>query len=204
MNKRTDKPDAAPSEGTATPEDAGDETAQPAEGASPVTGEDSNTLKEQAAKARDQLLRTAAEFDNFKKRVARERQEASRYANESLLRKLIPVLDSFDMALAATNKAPDKAIQSLQAGIVMIYQQLKSALAEVGLQEMDATGKPFDPAWHEAVSEQASADVAEGHVLQQLRKGYKLHDRLLRPAGVVVARKPGDASARNTSNEATD
>jgi molecular chaperone GrpE len=114
---------------------------------------------------------------------------------------LVPVLDSFDMALAATNKAPDKATQSLQAGINMIYQQLKSALAEVGLQEIDATGKPFDPAWHEAVSEQATADVAEGHVVQQLRKGYKLHDRLLRPAGVVVARRPTDKNAANTAEE---
>jgi molecular chaperone GrpE len=201
MNKRTDKPDAASSEGTPN-EGSGEETAQTAEAPSPVTGEDVNTLKEQIAKAKDQLLRTAAEFDNFKKRVARERQEASRYANESLLRKLVPVLDSFDMALAATNKAPDKAIQSLQAGIVMIYQQLKSALADVGLQEIDATGKPFDPAWHEAVSEQATAEAAEGHVVQQLRKGYKVHDRLLRPAGVVVARKPADESALNTSNEA--
>jgi molecular chaperone GrpE len=149
------------------------------------------------------LLRTAAEFDNFKKRVARERQEASRYANESLLRKVIPVLDSFDMALAATNKAPDKATQSLQAGINMIYQQLKSALADAGLQEIDATNKPFDPSWHEAVSEQPTAEVAEGHVVQQLRKGYKLHDRLLRPAGVVVARRPTDKNAATTAEEAT-
>src|SRR5262249_41723482 len=151
----------------------------------PLTAEEIDALKERAGKAKehwDQLLRTAAEFENFKKRVARERQESSRYANESLLRKLIPVLDRFDMALAATHKAPDKATQSLQAGITMIYQQLKSALADVGLQEIDATGKPFDPSWHEAVSEQPTTEVAEGQVVQQLRKGYKLHDRLLRPA----------------------
>ena len=72
----------------------------------------------------------------------------------------------------------------------MIQQQLKGALVETGLEEIDAAGKPFDPNFHEAVSEQESADIAEGHVLQQLRKGYKFKDRLLRPATVIVAKKP--------------
>jgi molecular chaperone GrpE len=78
----------------------------------------------------------------------------------------------------------------LQSGIAMIQQQLKSALLETGLEEIDATGKPFDPMLHEAVSQQETTDAPEGHVLQQLRKGYKLRDRLLRPAAVIVAKKP--------------
>jgi molecular chaperone GrpE len=81
-------------------------------------------------------------------------------------------------------------VQSLQTGISMVHQQLKNALTEAGLEEVDATGKRFDPNLHEAVSQQESAEVPEGHVVQQLRKGYKLRERLLRPASVIVAKAP--------------
>jgi molecular chaperone GrpE len=147
-------------------------------------------LKSQAGKARenwDRLVRLTADFDNYKKRAARERQEAISFANENLLAKLLPVLDAFEMALASA--AADPASKSLQAGIVMISNQLKSVLAEAGLEELDAGGKPFDPNFHEAVSQMESADVPDGHVLRQIRKGYKFHNRLIRPAGVIVAKK---------------
>jgi len=150
-------------------------------------------LKTRAAKADDhweRLLRTTADFDNFKKRAAREKQDAIRYANEDLLEKLVPVLDNFDAALsAARNNSADDA-QSLQTGVAMIFQQLKKVLTESGLEEVDATGQKFDPNLHEAVSQQETADVEDGHVVQQLRKGYKLRDRLIRPATVVVAKNP--------------
>jgi molecular chaperone GrpE len=157
-----------------------------------LTAEEIEELKEGAAKAKehwDQLLRTAADFENFKKRAARERQELSKYANESLLQKLIPILDNLEMALTAAHTQP-ATLESLQTGITMIHQQLKAALAEAGLEEIDAANKAFDPNWHEALSQQETGDVAEGQVVQQLRKGYRLRDRLLRPAGVVVAKKP--------------
>ena len=152
-------------------------------------------LKTRAAKADehwDRLLRTAADLENFKKRAARERIEAAQSAIVALLQKLLPVLDHFEMAQTAaqTADAPQGGIASLQAGIAMIQQQLKSILAETGLEEIDAAGKPFDPMLHEAVSQMESNDVPEGHVLQQIRKGYKLRDRLLRPAAVIVAKKP--------------
>jgi molecular chaperone GrpE len=150
-------------------------------------------LKKQAARARehwDALLRTTADFENYKKRVAREKQDAQKYANESLLVKLLPVLDNFDMALAAVNAVQDKAVQSFQTGVTMIHQQFKSALADAGLEEINATGKMFDPNWHEAVSQQETSEVPEGQVVQQTRKGYKFRDRLVRPASVVVAKKP--------------
>jgi molecular chaperone GrpE len=151
-------------------------------------------LRTDAAKATenwDKLLRATADFENFKKRAARERQEAIQYANAGLFQKLIPVLDNFEMALAATAAgAPAASVQSMQAGVNMIASQLRTALVESGLEEIDATGQPFDPNFHEAVSQQETADVPEGHVLQQLRKGYKLRDRLLRPATVIVAKKP--------------
>lgn len=159
-----------------------------------ITAEQLDELKQRAAKAEenwDRLLRTTADFDNFKKRATREKQDAIKYANESLLEKLIPSLDAFDMALAATMNGSAGSIQSLQAGINMVYQQLKGALVEAGLEEVDATGKAFDPNLHEAVSQRETSDVPEGQVIEQMRKGYKLRDRLLRPASVVVAKHPG-------------
>ncbi len=150
-------------------------------------------LKTQAAKAKDHweaLVRTTADFDNFKKRAARERQDAVKFANESLLQKLIPILDTFDMALAAAANAKEGTAQSLQTGVSMILSQFRNTLTDAGLEELDASGKPFDPNFHEAVSQQETADVPEGHVVQQLRKGYKLKERLLRPATVIVAKKP--------------
>jgi len=150
-------------------------------------------LQARAAKADEhwnRLLRTAAEFDNFKKRAARERDDATRFASQSLLSRLIPVLDSFEMALAAAQTAPAGEADSLKTGVNMILGQFKAALAEAGLEEIDATGQEFNPALHEAVSQQETAEVPEGHVVQQLRKGYKLRERLIRPASVVVARKP--------------
>ena len=154
---------------------------------------DIEALKAEAAKAReywDKLLRTTADFDNYKKRAARERQDAVKFANEGIIGTLLPVLDNFEMALTAMGNAQDPAIQSLQSGVSMIHQQFKKALADAGLEEVDAANQKFDPNFHEAVSQQETADVPEGHVVQQLRKGYKLRDRLLRPASVVVAKKP--------------
>jgi molecular chaperone GrpE len=157
------------------------------------TPEQLDELRQRAAKADenwDRLVRTTADFDNYKKRAVREKQEAIKFANESLLEKLIPVLDAFDMALVAAQNGDAKTVQSLQAGISMVHQQLKSALADVGLEAVDAAGKPFDPNLHEAVAQKETVEVPEGQVLQQTRKGYKLRERLLRPASVVVAKSP--------------
>lgn len=159
-----------------------------------LTPEQVKELKAKAAKADehwDRLLRQAADFENFKKRAARDREDAIKRANEDLLGKLIPVLDNFEMALAAVNTADAKSVETLKTGVNMIHSQLKSAMAEAGLEEIESAGKAFDPNVHEAVSHQESKEVAEGHVAQQLRKGYKFRERLLRPATVIVAKKPG-------------
>ena len=163
---------------------------------STIIPEQLEELKQRAAKADehwDRLLRTMADFDNFRKRAARDKQESIKYANESLLAKLVPVLDNFDMALAATQNAQGEAILSLQAGVTMIHQQFKTVLTEAGLEEIDASGKTFDPNLHEAVSQQETVDAPEGTVVMQLRKGYKLRDRLIRPASVIVAKQPPPA-----------
>jgi len=159
----------------------------------PLRAEQFEELIAKAARADehwDRLLRTTADLENFKKRAARERQEAIRFANVSLLEKLVPALDNFDMALAAANNSEATSVESLKTGITMIYNQLKNALSEAGLEEIDAARQPFDPNLHEAVSQEQSAEIPEGHVLRQLRKGYKFRERLIRPASVVVARKP--------------
>ena len=169
-----------------------EEPAMPVETLPPPTSEQIEEWKGQAAKADDhwqRLVQQAADFDNYKKRAARERQESITYANESLLQKLVPILDNFEMALAAAAN-DGGAAKSLQAGVGMIAAQLKNILAEAGLEEIDAAGKKFDPNLHEAVSEKATADVPEGHVAQQIRKGYKFRHRLIRPAGVIVAKSP--------------
>ncbi len=163
---------------------AAPESAQPVE-LHHLTPDEIEDLKTRAAKADEhweRLLRATADFENFKKRAARERQDATKFANESLMQKIIPVLDNFEMALGAAQTSQANGVQSLQAGITMIQQQLRSALADAGLEEVDASGKPFDPNLHEAVSQQETADAPEGSVVQQLRKGYKLRERLLRPA----------------------
>jgi molecular chaperone GrpE len=158
-----------------------------------LTADEIEALKARAGKADehwDRLLRVSADFDNYKKRAARDVQEARRFANESLLQKLIPVVDNFDMALQSASTPAGASADSLKAGVAMIYSQLKSVMAETGLEEIDATDKLFDPNLHEAVSQQETAEVPEGKMIQQLRKGYRLRERLVRPASVIVARKP--------------
>ena len=195
------------------PTAAGDGGAAATEAAPPAASqpgdrpaEPLDALKAEAAKAKEnweRLLRVMADFENYKKRMLRERQEAGKFAYVPLIEKLIPVLDHFEVALAAAQGASTESVQAFRDGIVMIHQQLRSALSEAGLEEIDAVGQPFDPNWHEAVSHQASADVPDGQVILQRRRGYKFRDRLLRPATVVVARAPDDASAADQTAPVT-
>ncbi len=184
MNEDTDKTDVAVENGNAE---------IPANKV--LSAEEIAELKEKALKADehwDRLLRTTSDFENFKKRAAREKQDAIKFANEGLLEKLIPVIDNFEMALAATESAQaSQSNDSLKTGVKMIHSQLKSVLSDAGLEAIDAAGEKFDPNLHEAVSQKETTDVPEGNVVQQLRKGYKFRERLVRPATVVVAKKPG-------------
>lgn len=162
--------------------------------------EDLRRRADQAEEFRDRLLRTAADFDNYRKRTAREKQEVLDHAHQALLTKLIPVLDSFEAALAALGSPEKPAQDKLEEGVRLVWQQLRSVLQEAGLTEVDATGQPFDPSLHEAVAVEERTDVPDHHVVRQIRKGYKLRNRLLRPASVVVAQapkkeEPGTASA---------
>lgn len=147
------------------------------------------------AEANDRHLRLYADFENFKKRAQRERDETRRAAVESVLGRLLPVVDTFEMAMVAA-QMPGTSVETLRAGVQMIQGQLRGVLGEFGVEEIDALGKPFDPLMHEAVSQQETSDVPEGQVVQQMRRGYRCRDRLLRAASVVVARPPGSSSAQ--------
>ncbi|MBV9009008.1 MAG: nucleotide exchange factor GrpE [Verrucomicrobia bacterium] len=134
---------------------------------------------------RDLAMRTQADFENYKKRAAREREDGIKYANSSLLERLVAIVDNFELGLSAAREEGEKS--PIYAGMKMVLKQLNDFLADNGLQSIDAVGQKFDPNLHEAIGHEPSNDVAEGKVIRQTRRGYKLKDRLLRPAAVVVS-----------------
>jgi molecular chaperone GrpE len=148
----------------------------------PVTQEDAPVEEEQAVED-DRLLRLAADFENYKKRVARERQEYVQLANERLLAELIPVLDDLERALAAAEQHEEA---QLEEGVRLVHRSLEALLERHGVAPIETEGK-FDPHVHEALLSQPSEDAESGSVLDVVQKGYKLGDRVVRPARVIVA-----------------
>jgi molecular chaperone GrpE len=142
----------------------------------------------EAAKLKDLALRTRADLDNFRKRALREKEDAIRYANNGLLERLLPVIDNFELGLDAAKSAADTA--SILQGMSMVHKQLQDFLKNNGLEEVQAEGQAFDPNKHDAVSQEFSAEVPEGHVVRQVRKGYKIKDRLVRASSVIVSKGP--------------
>ncbi|HTG33660.1 MAG TPA: nucleotide exchange factor GrpE [Thermoanaerobaculia bacterium] len=153
------------------------------------TGDDPVRLRQEATELRDRLTRTLADFDNFRKRAERDRQEQKRYALFEPLRDFLTVADNLDLALSAQGPAED-----LKRGVEMIQRQMIELLRRFGVTEVNAMGQPFDPTVHEAVAREESPEVKGPTVSAELRRGYKLHDRLLRPAMVKVA-VPAEAPA---------
>ena len=143
------------------------------------------SLQSDLEKFRDLALRSQADFDNYKKRAAREKEDAIKYANSSLLERLIAIVDNFELGLSAARGEGEGS--PIYAGMSMVFKQLSDFLAENGLQPIDVEGHKFDPNLHEAIAHEASPTVPEGTVIRQTRRGYKLKDRLLRPSSVVVS-----------------
>jgi molecular chaperone GrpE len=137
---------------------------------------------------RDLALRSQADFENYKKRSAREKEEAIKYANSSLLERLVGIIDNFELGLIAAKE--HGADSSIYSGMVLVQKQLNDLLAENGLQSIEAEGKTFDPNLHEAIAHEPSDQFPEGIVVRQTRRGYRFKDRLLRPAKVVVSSGP--------------
>ncbi|MFN7565338.1 MAG: nucleotide exchange factor GrpE [Prosthecobacter sp.] len=145
-------------------------------------------LTAEVDKWKDLAYRSQAELDNFRKRSAREAQETRAYANADLLRGILPIMDNFEMGLEAARAESEKSM--IFMGMSMVQRQIADFLRDMGVTEVEALGKPFDPNLHDAVSTEASADHAEGTVLRVTRRGFKLKDRLLRPVSVIVAGTP--------------
>ena len=135
---------------------------------------------------RDLALRSQADFENFRRRAAREKEDAVKYANAAFLERLIPILDNFELGLSAARGSVENS--PILAGMEMVAKQLNDFLAGSGAEPVNGEGQTFDPNLHEAVAQEESATVAEGVVIRQLRRGFKLKDRLLRPATVVVSK----------------
>jgi molecular chaperone GrpE len=147
-------------------------------------------LRQEIADLRDRSMRTLADFDNFRKRSERERQELKRYALLEPMRELLTVADNLDLALSAQGSADD-----LKRGVELIQSQMRELLRRFGVTEIAAVGQPFDPSLHEAVAREESPDVKVPTVAAELRRGYRMHDRLLRPAMVKVAVAPEPETA---------
>jgi molecular chaperone GrpE len=140
-------------------------------------------LKAERESLLDRLARAQAEFENARRRAAKEQQDFRDYAAADAIKSLLPVLDSFERALQMKAGSAD-----FRSGIELIYRQLQDALAKLGVRAIPAKGEPFDPHVHEAIEMVETADAADHEVLEELQRGYKIKDRLLRPAMVKVAK----------------
>jgi molecular chaperone GrpE len=134
----------------------------------------------------DRLARAQAEFENARRRAGKEQQESRDYAVADAIKSLLPVVDSLERALQVKSDAAE-----LRSGVELIYKQLQAALAKLSVHPIVSNGEGFDPRYHEAIEMVDTADAPDHHVLEELQRGYKFKDRLLRPAMVKVARNPG-------------
>lgn len=147
-----------------------------------------DSLREELTKAKNDYLYLRADFDNYRKKVIEERSSWKKYGAEGVLRQIIAVLDNFDLALMTEVNADN--LQSFHEGVKMIRAEMGSSLETAGVKEIDVLGKAFDPQIHEALGAEESTEMEDGHVLRVFKRGYKLHDRILRPAQVIIAKKP--------------
>jgi len=169
---------------TAAPADAADAAAEIAALRAKLA-----EAEQQVAALRDQSLRAAAETDNVRKRAEREVANSLKYGADRVLGDLLSVCDSLELGLKAA-QAPEATAKSIGEGLLLTHKQLHAFFDKHGVKVLDPAGQPFNPELHEAVSMLESAEVAPNHVLSVMQKGYRLHERLLRPAMVVVAKAP--------------
>ncbi len=149
---------------------------------------------EELANLNDRFLRLAAEMDNTRKRLEREREEAVCYANEQIIKELLPVIDNLERAVQHADK--DSDVKTLLEGVKITLRSFISTLERFGCKPFESVGKPFDPAYHEAIMQQETSEHPENTVVQEYQRGYILKDRLLRPAMVVVAKAPSSGEGQ--------
>lgn len=178
-------------QGNGAPDAEGNEATHDSQDA--TAGAEVEDLKRQLAEKQDRLLRAVAEVDNVKRRTQRERDDYIRYANESLVRDLVPILDNFDRALEAA-RATREATKVVE-GIALIQRELLKVLERTGVTRFSALGERFDPNRHEATGSMVSVNEPPGTVVAEIAPGYALNGRLLRPAQVIVAAAPDEDAA---------
>ena len=167
-------------------EPAEEETPQTEKSAETAAEEDNTEAEVKAAEAEsERYMRLMAEFQNFKRRAAREKSDIHAYANEKIIGELLPVLDNFERAL----QTESGDLESYSKGMELIFTQLKTALEHAGLEEIKALGEEFDPNVHNAVMTEDSEEHDDGKISKVLQKGYKLNDKVIRPSMVAVVRK---------------
>ena len=167
-------------------EDERTETAEQPETAGEQAPVDPIELQKQRDEYYDRLLRKTAEFDNYRKRIERERQQVTESAAADLIEELLPLIDNFERALAA--EPGEHAADAYRRGVELIHRQLLELLRKRGVRALDTVGTEFDPHYHQAVATEPAAGRRDGEVVEELRRGYMLGDRLLRPAMVKVAK----------------
>jgi molecular chaperone GrpE len=158
--------------------------------------------EKEAVETYDRLLRASAEFENYKKRSSREMEEFRKFANQSLIKEMLSVVDNLELAMNSTNghKAIDK---DLLQGLEMTHKEILKVFEKFNVKPIDAKGQPFDPTFHEAVMQEETNDSPKNTVINELQKGYMIHDRLLRPSMVVVA-KPKENNAGEKPHKKED
>ena len=152
-----------------------------------------NELQEESEKNHDLYLRSEAEIENIKKRNKKDKEEWVKYANESLIKEILSVVDNLEMAIS--HSQDENSVQALREGVALTLKGLRDTLEKSGLEEIKAEGESFDPNYHHAVSEQTDENVETGTILQQLQTGYTLNKRLIRPAMVIVSKGSVDDAA---------
>ena len=185
MEAEANKADADAAQADAAAEPAAEQAAEAPAQDAPEAPSAEEVLKQQLAEANDRNLRLMAEFDNYRRRTAKEQLELIETANGKLLEKLSEVQDNFERAFASENKAQD--LEAFEKGMQMIYNQFAKILTDAGLEQIDPTGAEFDPNMHEALMQQPSETIPEGHVVTVFQKGYKLKNKILKTAKVIVS-----------------
>lgn len=178
--------DAAEQEAKATYENGETEAAQgEAEVEQNAVNQEIEQLKKQLEEQQGRVLRAQADFDNFRRRTLKEKEDFAKYASLKLIEQLLPVVDNFERAMAASRD--NKDYDALIKGVDMIFRQLDGVLANEGLKPMEAVGTPFNPEFHQAIMQVESEEYEEGIVVEEVQKGYLLKDKVLRPAMVKVS-----------------
>jgi molecular chaperone GrpE len=161
-----------------------------AAGPSPREGE----LTAELEASRDRYLRLHADFENFRRRASRERLEAEQFGHQNLVKDLLTAVDNLDRAIDHARRSDGAELESLLQGVELVRRELVAALVKHGVTAIEASGRPFDPALHEAMAQAPDDSVAPNTVIEELQRGYVLRDRLLRPARVIVSRRSSDES----------